>query len=178
MKRLALLLLIVATFVLPLAAHDTAVDPPLTILKRSKAGMPVIALNVHGERFEVEIAATSPRRQQGMGGRARFPKGTGMLFAHPSASPRSYWMKECLFNIDVAFLDAEGVIVAVHEMQAEPPKRATETTTKYTKRLKKYLSSRPAQYAVEFVPGTIKRLKLKVGETIALPREGLRGLTR
>lgn len=178
MKRLAFLLFMMVVVGCPVAAQETATDPQLSILKRSKAGMPVIALEVRGERVEVEVAATSPRRQRGMGGRARFPKGTGMLFAHPSASPRSYWMKDCLFNIDVAFLDPNGMIVAVHEMKVEPPKRASETTTTYTKRLKKYLSSKPAQYALEFVPGTIKRLSLKVGETIALPREGLRGLTR
>ena len=178
MWKVVILFLLLVGITVPLTAQDTANEPPLTIIKRSKAGMPVIALTVKEEKIEFEIAATSPRRQLGMGGRARFPKGTGMLFAHPSASPRSYWMKDCLFDIDVAFLDANGTIVAVHEMKAEPPRRASETTARYTKRLKKYLSSKPAQYALEFVPGTIKRLKLQIGDTIPLPRQGLRGLTR
>ena len=178
MRRRVLFTLLMLGVAFPLAAQDVSNEPPFTILKRSKAGMPVIELVVAGERFALEIAATAARRELGMGNRARFPKGSGMLFVHPTASLRSYWMKNCLFDIDLAYLNDNGVIVAVHEMKAEPQRRPSESTLQYTNRLKKYLSAKPAQYALEFVPGTIQRLKLKPGQTIPLPRKALRGLTR
>jgi hypothetical protein len=131
-----------------------------------------------GKPFAMEIAATSAHREKGMGGRAQLLPNKGMLFVHPSPALRSYWMKDCLFDMDIAYLDSKGKIVAMYTMKQEPPQRPGESTRNYKNRLKKYLSNTPAQYAIELQPGMMKPLGLKVGGVIALPQDGLRGLTR
>ena len=121
----------------------TASEPPsvqgaktLEITGRSKAGLPVCTMHFGGKPFAMEIASTSAHREKGLGGRAQLLSGKGMLFVHPSAALRSYWMKDCLFNMDIAYLDSSGRIVAMYTMKIEPPQRPGEPTRNYKKRLK------------------------------------------
>lgn len=160
-------------------AHTTApTDPPFTLIGRSKYGHPVMEFFVEDERFEMEISATAQRRERGLGNRAQFLPNTGMIFVHPNAGLRSYWMKDCMFDIDMAYLDSDGRIVSLHEMKREPPRQPGESTKVYKERLKKYFSLKPSQYVLEFPPGTMKRLNFQVGQVIPLPRRNLQALTR
>ena len=151
---------------------------PFQILRRSKANLPVIPIRVATERFEVEIAADDTSRRRGLGGRNRLLKRTGMLFIHPDVAVRSYWMYDCLIDMDTAFLDREGRIVAIHRMKREAPRRANEYRDMYERRLKRYSSRRPAKYALEIPPGDLTRLGLRVGQVIELPRSSLDALVR
>ncbi len=151
---------------------------PFQILRRSKANLPVIPIHVATERFEVEVAADDTSRRRGLGGRNRLLKRTGMLFVHPDVAVRSYWMFDCLIDMDTAFLDPKGRIVAIHRMKREPPRRANEYRDMYERRLKRYSSRRPAKYALEIPPGDLARLDLRVGQVIELPREALDALAR
>jgi hypothetical protein len=40
----------------------------------------------------------------------------GMLFVFPEPRMLSFWMYECLIDIDVIFLDASGTVTAIHRM--------------------------------------------------------------
>lgn len=151
---------------------------PFEIIRQSSHGLPVAPIRVAGERFEMEIAATDPQRRRGCGGRTRLPRGTGMIFVHPDEQVRRFWMKDCRIDLDIAFLDGDGRIVALHRMKKEPPRRVGERISTYEQRLKRYPSRRPARYAMEFEAGTLDRLKLKVGQVVALPHAELRALTR
>ena len=150
----------------------------LVLTGHSKAGLPVCTMHFAGKPFEMEVAATSAHRERGLGGRSQLLPNKGMLFVHPSAALRSYWMKDCLFDMDLAYLDARGKIIAMYTMKKEPPKRPGESLRNYKNRLKKYLSNSPAQYAIELQPGLMKKLGLRVGQVITLPHASLRGLTR
>lgn len=152
-------------------------DQPFTQLGRSKHNLPTIEFFVLGERYEMEVAATASSRERGMGGRAQFLPKTGMVFVHAIEGNRSYWMKDCLFDIDLAYLDNDGRIVALHEMKREPPRHKRETLKAYKGRLKKHLSNKPARYALEFPPGTLKRLNFQVGQVVPMPHQGLRKMT-
>ena len=73
-----------------------------------------------------------------------------------------------------------GRIVAMHEMKAQPLQQADETVVQYETRVKiiQYESKKPAKFAVELQPGTIKRLSLQVGETIELDLRRLKRIAR
>ncbi|MCH2162783.1 MAG: DUF192 domain-containing protein [Phycisphaerales bacterium] len=157
---------------------EQAAPPPFEILRRSPHGLPVVAIQVANKRYEMEIAATDSQRRRGFGGRTELPPGSGMLFVHPDDTLRRFWMKDCLIDIDIAFLDGQGRIVALHRMKKEPPRRDGERLSSYEDRLTRYPSRRPARYALEFQAGTLDRLKLKVGQSVPLPHEELRKLTR
>ena len=145
----------------------------LTFLGPSAAGLPRVGLVFKGEPFDVELASTVESRARGMGGRRNFPPGTAMLFVNPGDRVRRYWMKDCLVDIDVAFIDRFGRITAMHRMPAEPARRPNESMNAYQARLRGYPSRRPARYALELPPGELDRLGFRVGELLPLPHAPL-----
>lgn len=146
--------------------------------KRSPAGLPVETIKVAGENFETEIAATDAARARGLGGRDAIARSEAMIFVFKESAVQRFWMKDCSIDVDVVFLDRTGKITAAHEMKKEPPRGPNETQAEYEARLKFYGSDRDALYGLEFAPGTITRLGLKVGQTIPLDHGKLRGYLR
>lgn len=132
---------------------------------------------IGAETFELELAANDKTRRRGLAGRKTIDDG-GMLFVFRDARRRSFWMKDCLVDMDILFLDSRGRIVRTHQMKTEPPRQPLESVRGYERRLKLYGSSRPAQFAVELKAGSIDRLKLEPGQTIELDTVRLRKLAR
>jgi uncharacterized membrane protein (UPF0127 family) len=133
---------------------------------------------IAGEVFKLEIAADAPSRARGLMERTEIDEHGGMLFIYRDARPRSFWMKNCLVDIDLLYLGSKGRIVACHKMKKEPPRRADETESAYEWRLKSYRSRRSAQFVIELKAGTIDRLKLERGQTIKLDYSRLRKTAR
>ncbi len=132
-----------------------------------------VRISIRDEDFILEIADNDDLRAKGLSGRSSIPKHGGMIFIYPAPAHRSFWMFGCLVPIDIAFLDADGRIVAMHEMPVDPPRRPDEDAWEYEARLNRYPSRRPAQFALEFRAGTLDRLALKVGDRIAFDRAPL-----
>ncbi len=65
----------------------------------------------------VRIAATSERRQHGLMEVPVVPDGTGMWFAYDQDHTGAFWMKGTRTDLDIAWVDASGHIVAVETMQ-------------------------------------------------------------
>ena len=86
---------------------------------------------------------------------------------------QSFFMRDCLVPIDVAFLDSSGVVTATHTMPIEEPRKPDESQTAYEKRLPRYSSLSPAQYAIELRAGTLDRLEIERGDRIAVDNEYL-----
>ncbi len=133
---------------------------------------------IAGETFRLEPAVTPKARQRGLGGREKIKNHGGMLFVFPDVRRRSFYMKDCVIDIDIMFLDDRGRITAVHKMKKEPPRRADESVGAYERRLKLYPSGRPVRFAIELETGSIERLKLKPGRTIPLDLSRLKKLAR
>ncbi|MHC4414479.1 MAG: DUF192 domain-containing protein [Planctomycetota bacterium] len=131
-----------------------------------------------GETFKLEIAADVKARTRGLMGRKEIDEHGGMLFVFPSPGRRSFWMKNCLVNIDLAFLDRRGRIIGLHRMKAEPPRHRFEGIMAYERRLKKYPSRRRCQFAIELKSGSIDRLKLEQGLLVELDLARLKKMAR
>ena len=168
--------LMIAAQELPKPPNGKADPPPFKIIQQSPHGLPVVSLEVAGRSFLMEVAATDESRRKGCGGRTRLLPNEGMIFVHPDEQVRNYWMKDCLIDLDVAFLDGKGRVVAIHRMKHEQPRRAGEREYDYKSRLRRYSSRRPARYALEFKHGSIDQLKIRVGQVIPLPHDGLRSM--
>ncbi|MCZ6836506.1 MAG: DUF192 domain-containing protein, partial [Planctomycetota bacterium] len=120
-KRLALgLMLVVATFL-------TSCDG------QGASGTETIVIN--GKSFVLEVASDLPAIEAGLSNRATIPDGTGMLFILPSSRKLKFWMKNCLTDIDIIYLDPNGRVTATHRMKAETPQGANETEKQYELRL-------------------------------------------
>ncbi|MBX3374161.1 MAG: DUF192 domain-containing protein [Phycisphaeraceae bacterium] len=142
------------------------------------SGPRVEIITVRGERFRMEVAADEAAIARGLMERADIPADGGMIFIFPDSALRSFWMKNCLVDIDIAFLDGQGRITALHAMKAEPPRGPGESEDAYSQRLRRYTSGLPAQFALEFRAGTIRRLELRLEERIELDLPRLKRLAR
>ena len=158
-------------------AWTYAGDPPAVEEAPAKKP-PTEKITIGEETFKLEIAPDAASRARGLMGRTEIAPDGGMIFIYPNVMRRSYWMKNCLTDMDLMFLNGRGVIVAVHEMKPDPPRGDDEPKWAYEQRLRHYPSRRPAQFAMEFKVGTIRRLKLHVGDRIEMDLKRLKSLTR
>jgi uncharacterized membrane protein (UPF0127 family) len=148
------------------ACSDSSRDPNSTTVE------------ISGERFTLEIAADDVSRAQGLKGRLEIPADGGMLFVFPRPGLQSFWMEDCLVDIDIIYLDAQGRVTAAHEMKVEPPRRAEENQQAYQRRLRGYRSVYPAQFAIELKAGTIARLDIGIERKIELELDRLKAMAQ
>jgi len=106
-------------------------------------------------------------RERGLMGRASLPADGGMLFVFPDNARRAFWMKNCLIDLDIIFLDGLGYVTAVHTMTAPAPGTPDE-------RLPTWSSRKPAQFAIELNAGEADKLGVDVGQRIDLPVPSLK----
>lgn len=135
-------------------------------------------VRIADETFTMELAITEEQTVRGMGGRDSFPEGGGMMFVFAEADHRAFWMKDCLIDIDLIFIDSRGIVTAVHRMPAEPPQQEGETQQQYDNRLPLYHSYYPAQFAIELPAGSIDRLGVKPEDRIQMDLEGLKAMVQ
>ena len=129
------------------AGTEAPLLPTLTIVDSVGRRVPV----------GVEIADTDAERQTGLMGRTILPEDAGMLFVFEGEQTLSFWMRDTLIPLSVAYIDAEGRIVDIQDMQPlddVPPH---------------YVSAEPARYALEVNQGFFEEWGLAVGDTVELP---------
>jgi len=143
-----------------------------------KTGGDVQAAKIGGKTFFLEVVDDDAERMKGLGGRTHIEDNGGMLFVFTSARATHFVMRDCPIDIDILFLDPNGRVVAMHEMKAEAPRGpgegqagqiSSDPDDPYEKRLKKYPSRFPSQFAIELKGGTLPTLKVKDGDKIELP---------
>jgi len=159
------------------ASPAVSVSAPATAPSTRPVDEPTIErITIAGEEFKLEVSADDVSRTKGFMGRTEIARDGGMLFIHPEPAVQGYWMKNCLTDMDILYLNDEGRITAAHDMKIEPPRRERESEFEYESRLKRYSSHRAARFAIELQAGSIQRLKLKVGMTIDAEWARLRNL--
>lgn len=111
--------------------------------------MPVMELTAGFHRIEAEVAANDQNRQIGLMNRQAMPVQRGMLFVFNHENTHCMWMRNTLLPLSVAFVDAEGKIINIEDMQPQ-----TETN---------HCARRPARYALEMNIGWFAQRGLKPG---------------
>jgi len=98
---------------------------------------PPLEIEVSGIPLLVEVADEREKRLLGLMYRQHVPEGTGMLFLYPEEEVLSYWMLNVRVPLDLAYLDASGVIRKLVRLESMdfvgkssdfPVKMALETT--------------------------------------------------
>jgi uncharacterized membrane protein (UPF0127 family) len=133
---------------------------------------------IGGQRFRLTVSSSDPTRQRGLGGVADIPADGGMIFVFPDCRMRGFWMKDCVTDMDIVYLDGLGYVTAIHTMRMEPPKRADETDFAYEDRLPRYSSVLPSQFVIELRKGRAAELGLRTQQKIDLDREALAAAAR
>jgi len=112
-----------------------------------------------GESVEVEaeVADDTNEMTRGLMGRTALAEDSGMLFVYPEERELSFWMKDTLIPLSIAFMDAEGRIVDIQDM------KALDDTPPH------YASAEPARYALEVNKGFFDERGVEVGDMARLP---------
>jgi hypothetical protein len=133
-------------------------------------------LRIGGALARVELAVTEADRMHGLMHRPRMSADDGMLFTYDHEARRSYWMKNTLIPLDIAFFSADGTLLNVNEtpMYKDPANPGPDYATSD--------SAGPAQYVLEMNLGWFRRKgllgpdgKAKPGLRAELPREATEG---
>jgi hypothetical protein len=110
----------------------------------------------------VELADTNQRRTKGLSGRRELKKNDGMLFIFPKTGKYTFWMKGCYIDLDIAFINTDGIILEIFSMKKEPvnmPDEYLRTYTSHSDRIK---------YALELNYGWFKENNTKTGRKITI----------
>ncbi len=104
-----------------------------------------------GKKFKLELVKSEVLRTKGLMEREGLDAMSGMLFVFRDEALRSFWMKNVLIPLDIAFLDSRGRLINAHRMKVESPLLQDHVR-------KLYSSEAPAQFALEVAAGTFTQL--------------------
>jgi uncharacterized membrane protein (UPF0127 family) len=144
----------------------TTIEPAVIEEARANAQpeLPAVTLVIRtsaGEAVEVraEVADERAERQTGLMGRTELAPDAGMLFVFGRERDLSFWMRNTLIPLSIAYVSADGRIVDIQDMESlddEPPS---------------YASAEPARYALEVNQGFFAGRGVEVGDTVEIPEE-------
>jgi len=134
-------------------------QPALNLFNPAPPPLPTETLALGTESFTVELAFTRAARNRGLMFRPELPPNAGMLFVFDKTIPQNFYMKNCLIDLDLLYLDDTGQVTKIITMQKPVPGQP----------LLYYSSDVPVKYALELPAGTARRLNLAPGQKIPLP---------
>lgn len=111
-----------------------------------------ISLEISGHALSAEVAHTQLSRSQGLMYRESLEENSGMLFVFTDANYYSMWMKDTYIPLSVAFIDEQGIILNIEDMQPE-------TRTSHD-------SEGMAKYALEMDKGWFAARKITAGARV------------
>lgn len=118
---------------------------------------PVTSLNIGVHLIRAEVAISDEERARGLMYREKMGTNEGMVFRFPEARKVCMWMKNTLLPLSVAFLDEDGRIINIEDMQPQT--------------LDAHCGSKPARYALEMNQGWFKQRNVKPGAIVSgLPK--------
>ena len=111
--------------------------------------------NDNGKKIYVkaEIAETDLARKRGLMFREKMALDRGMLFVFNNSRIRSFWMKNTLIPLDIAYIDKNGIINEIYTM------KPLDYSIIYN-------SIKPAMFALEVNAGWFKKNNISAGSKI------------
>ena len=97
-------------------ATGEAASPKLPTAAQPK--LQTMKLWLGAEEMIAELALTGQQLQTGMMFRTNLAENAGMLFVFPTPHRASFWMKNCPLPLSAAYIDPEGVILEIHDLQS------------------------------------------------------------
>lgn len=114
--------------------------------------LPTAQLLVDTHTVSAEIARTEESRSLGLMHRASLPANHGMLFVFDEVGMPCFWMKNTPLPLSIAFIDEQGIIVNIADMQPQS--------------LDSHCPAGPVIYALEMQQGWFRQNQIKPGAKI------------
>jgi uncharacterized membrane protein (UPF0127 family) len=109
-------------------------------------------LKVGSHPLRVEVVSTPEELARGLMFREKLGRDEGMLFIFGEPAYHSMWMKNTLIPLSVAFVDAQGTILNIRDM--EPHSEES------------HMSAGPSIYAIEVNRGWFAAKNVKAGDRV------------
>lgn len=128
--------------------------------KRAQPKLPTIKVWVGAAELETEIALTGAQQMTGMMWRTNMPENTAMIFVHPTPRQAGYWMKNCFVPLSIAYIDTDGKILEIHDLQ---PHNTNSVVS----------ASENVRFALETPQGWFQRHNVSTGALVRTERGSL-----
>lgn len=79
--------------------------------------LPRVKLSAGMHQIDAQVAQTPAQRQIGLMHRREMPQHEGMLFVFEQPAVQCFWMRNTLIPLSIAFIDDDGRIVNIADMQ-------------------------------------------------------------
>jgi len=127
----------------------------------------LINLRVGEALLKVRVAEAPLELERGLSGVPLLRKNEGMIFVLPQKKAVQFHMKGVGFPLSIAFIDRQGVILGIKEMNPREPNQF-------------HPAPRKARYALEVRQGWFERNRVKAGDlvrpqsrTLSQPTKGI-----
>ena len=134
---------------LRLLAFLVALPTAAALAQSEPQALPITELRAGMHLIHAEVAADWSTRARGLMYRKVLAPNTGMLFIFDQPSQQCMWMKNTYIPLSVAFMDGQGTILNIADMQPH-----SEQT---------HCSAGPALYALEMTRGWFAERGIKAG---------------
>ena len=124
-------------------------------IKLEQVEFPRGTIMVGDKILEVQIADTEPRHVRGLMFQNELPFDQGMLFVFDEPGPKSMWMLNMQFPLDIIWFDEDGNIVSISK--DVPP---CQTPSEIMACESDGATSRDAKYALEVTAGVVDEFEI------------------
>ncbi|MGR3318873.1 MAG: DUF192 domain-containing protein [Candidatus Anammoxibacter sp.] len=115
----------------------------------------ISTINIAGIEAYVELAVTEEEHRKGLMFRDNLKEDHGMLFIFPEEKHVSFWMKNTLLPLSIAFIKEDGWIAQIEDMQPSS--------------LGPHASEMKVKYVLEMKQGWFKEKEIVVGDFLKIP---------
>jgi uncharacterized membrane protein (UPF0127 family) len=124
---------------------------------RAEAPLKALQIKVAGHALRAEVVTTVEQRMKGLMFRQKLGVNEGMLFVFDEPGYHAMWMKNTPLPLSVAFVDGEGRILNILDMEPHT--------------LDQHMAAGPARFAIETNKGWFAQRRIKSGDKVAgLPK--------
>lgn len=115
-----------------------------------------VHLLLNKQILKTEIACSEKEKEYGLMNRTSLPENQGMLFIFDKTQTLSFWMKNTLIDLSIAYIDKDWTIIDIREMKAND--------------LTPIVSKKPAIFALEANPYWFSKHNIKIGDKVQMIR--------
>lgn len=124
------------------------------ILKAEESFNPpkkIVPLDVCGKKYRAWVADTEELQEKGLMHFPELKPDQAMIFIFKDEIARNFWMKNCPYDLDIAYFDHNKKLVSKTTMKGTSPMMQDRSQPEYP-------SAGPAMYAIEVHAGNFAKL--------------------
>ena len=139
----------------PQTSAVVSASPPATpYLTNAQTRLQTMKLYLGAEELATELAMKPVEIFTGMMWRTNMAEGEGMLFVFGDAAPRSFYMRNTYVPLSLAYIDPEGVVLEIHDLQPRDESSVSSAT------------DAAIQFVLEVPQGWFKRHNIATGTVV------------